>query len=211
MQRILFTCLVLFFTGNVLAQTENKDSIRLVQFSGVVVSSDSLRPLPFVNVYDHVSRRGTTSDYFGYFSFVAEKGDTIVFSSVGYKRSHFVIPDTLTTDRYSMIHLLKEDTIELEQKIIYPWPSKEQFAEAFVNTDIPDDALRRAQANLSNENMALIAERLPPSGSLNYKWDQQQRQTQLYYNGQAPPLNFLNPVAWAKFVDAWRKGKFKKQ
>lgn len=207
---IVFLLLQLGLTVN--AQKEKKeDSLRLVQFSGVIVSSDSLRPLPFVNVYDHISRRGTTSDYFGYFSFVAEKGDTVMFSSVGYKRSSFVIPDTLTSDRYSMIHLMQEDTIQLATKNVYPWPSREQFAEAFVNTDIPSDALYRAQQNLSNEQLALIAERMPVSGSTTYKWDQQQRQTQLYYNGQAPPINFLNPIAWARFVDAWRKGKFKKQ
>lgn len=193
------------------ASAQEQDSLRLVQFSGVVVTSDSLWPLSFANVYENSSRRGTTSDFFGYFSFVAQKGDTIAFSSVGFKRSYYVIPDTLTASRYSMIHMMKEDTIMLKEKIVYPWPSREQFAQAFVNLDLEDDALRRAQQNMSPEKMAFLAENMPTSSSLSYKWAQQERQTQLYYNGQAPPLNFLNPVAWAKFVDAWRKGKFKKQ
>lgn len=202
---------VLLATSNVYAQNDRadkSDSLKLVQFSGVVVASDSLRPLPFVNVYDKKSMRGTTSDYYGYFSFVAQKGDTIAFSSVGYRNSFYVIPDTLEASRYSMIHMMKKDTIQLKEKIVYPWPSREQFADAFVNADIPNSDLKRARSRMSAENMSRIAEGLPVSGSLNYKWQLQQRQTRLYYNGQAPPLNFLNPFAWADFVDSWRDGEF---
>ena len=58
----------------------------LIQFSGVVVSQDSLQPVPYCSIIDKKTKRGTTSDYFGYFSFVASKGDTINFSCIGYKK-----------------------------------------------------------------------------------------------------------------------------
>ena len=48
------------------------------------------------------------------------------------------------------------DTILLKQAEIYPWPSKEQFAEAFVNTELPNDDYKRAQANLGNAD-SLVA------------------------------------------------------
>jgi len=29
------------------------------------------------------------------------------------------------------------------------------------------------------------------------------------YAGQAPPMNIFNPAAWAKFIEAWKRGDFK--
>jgi hypothetical protein len=39
----------------------------------------------------------------------------------------------------------------------------------------------------------------------------QTRANQLYYYKQAPPQNFLSPVAWMQFFDAWKRGDFKKK
>jgi hypothetical protein len=124
-----------------------------IQFSGVVIAEDSLQPVPYCSIIDKQTKRGTISDYFGYFSFVAKKGDTIIFSSIGYKKSSFSIPDTLTTNKYSLIHIMYQDTIMLNTVVIYPWPSKEQFAKAFVETEIPNDDYKRAMNNLKEKNL----------------------------------------------------------
>lgn len=219
MRKILFILLVILGCGPLGAQTlsENSDELEdslskdLIQFSGVIVTGDSLVAVPYVNVYDKISRRGTTSDYYGYFSFVAKKLDTIVFSSVGFKRSYFVIPDTLSTNRYSMIHMMLEDTIELAPQQIYPWPSKEDFADAFLNLNVNDDQIRRAKKKLTPEELAAVGREMPTDGSLNYKWQMQQYQSRLYYNGQAPPINLLNPLAWSEFIKAWRNGDLKRE
>lgn len=203
----------LFILSQVNAQ-KDRDSLYyagLIQFSGVVVSNDSVNPVPFAHIIDLNRRSGTVSDYFGYFSFVAQKGDTIRFSSVGYKTSYFYIPDSLTGDKYSLIHVMKVDTILLKEANIYPWPSKEQFADAFVNTKIPNDDYKRAEANLSDEKMAAYAEQMPMDGQMNFNWQMQQVQSKLYYAGQYPPNNLLNPIAWAKFIKAWKNGDFKKK
>ncbi len=44
----------------------------LIQFSGVVVEGESLKPISYTSVLIRNSKRGTISDYFGYFSFVAQ-------------------------------------------------------------------------------------------------------------------------------------------
>ena len=179
------------------------------QFSGVVVSQDSLKPVPYCSIIDKATKRGTTSDYFGYFSFVANKGDTIEFSSIGYKKSSFIIPDTLSTDKYSLIQVMFQDTILLKTAVVYPWPSKEQFAKAFVETEIPNDDYKRAMKNLSRSQLNERMKFTPMDGGLNFKWQQQQIQSKLYYAGQYPPNNLLNPIAWAKFIEAWKRGDFK--
>lgn len=183
----------------------------IIQFSGVVVSGDSLEPVPYCTVIDKSTKRGTVSDYFGYFSFVAHKGDSIHFSSVGFKTSYYVIPDSLKNNKYSLIHVLSTDTIMLPVAVIYPWPSKEQFAEAFVNTEIPNDDYKRAVHNLQQAELKELADGIPMNGSMNYNYQMQQVQNKLYYAGQLPPNNLLNPVAWSKFIQSWKNGEFKRQ
>ena len=186
-----------------------KDS--LIQFSGIIVERDSLKPVSFTKIIITNSQRGTTSDYYGYFSFVAHISDTIEFSAVGFKKAIFIIPDTLSTNRYSLIQVLSVDTIMLKETIIYPWPTKEQFEQNFLTASIPDDDTEKAKKNLEREEMKIQYENMPMDGSMNFKASMQQQYSKLYYAGQYPPNNLLNPIAWAKFIKAWKNGDFKKQ
>lgn len=204
--------ILLLICGKGFSQSDSSFYSGLIQFSGVVVSTDSVNPIPFAHIIDISSRSGTTSDYFGYFSFVASIGDSVRFSSVGYKTCFFHIPDTLISgDNYSLIQIMEPDTILLKQADIYPWPSKEQFADAFVNTVIPNDDYKRAEANLNDKAMIAYAEQIPMNGQMNFNWQMKQVQSKLYYAGQYPPNNLLNPIAWAKFIKAWKDGDFKKK
>ncbi len=190
------------------AQTRNQD---LVQFSGVIVTADSIRPIPFAHIIVKNAYYGTISDYNGYFSFVAKKNDTIVFSAVGFKKESFVIPDTIRNNRYSMIQVMATDTIYLSETVIYPWPTREQFKEAFLNLEIPDDDLEIARKNLDKAEIRKRAELMDMDGSMNYKYYIDQKIYQLYYNGQTQPITILNPFAWAQFIKAWKEGKFKRK
>jgi hypothetical protein len=180
----------------------------LVQFSGIVVEGDSLKPIPYTSIIVRNSNRGTVSDYFGYFSFVAQKQDTIEFSGIGYKDAYFIIPDTLSTNKYSLIQVLASDTVSLKEAIVYPWPSKEQFKQAFLQLNAPDDDLARAEKNMVREDMRERMTGMAMDASLNYKYSMQQYQSKLYYAGQLPPNNLLNPIAWSKFIKAWKNGEY---
>lgn len=181
----------------------------LIQFSGIIVEADSLHPVPFTKIIIKNSNRGTLADYYGYFSFVAQKKDTIIFSAIGYKRSQYVIPDTLAGNKYSLIQVLRYDTITLATAVIYPWPTADEFKKVFLNTRVPDDDLERAKKNLDREEMKGKYETMAMDGSMNYKATMQQYQSRLYWAGQYPPNNLLNPFAWAQFVKMWREGKLK--
>lgn len=198
-----------FFSGICLAQKKEAANNDLIQFSGVVVEGDSLRPVPYTSIMIKNSYRGTVSDYFGYFSFVAQKKDTIEFSAIGFREAVFVIPDTLTTKTYSLIQVLATDTVYLNTAVVYPWPSKEQFKQAFLQLNIPDDDLARAQKNMERSDMKERMVGLSADGSMNHKYAMQQAQSRLYYAGQLPPNNLLNPIAWSKFIKAWKNGDFK--
>lgn len=125
---------------------------RILQFSGLVMTSDSLRAIPLVNIYSKTSGTGTFTDWKGFFSLVAREGDTIIFSAIGFETAEAVIPDSLPEDRYSMVQLMTGDTIFLAETVIFPWPSREDFRETFLYADIPADQYEIAAKNLKGKN-----------------------------------------------------------
>jgi len=182
----------------------------IYQLSGFV-KSELQEGLPFVHIIIKNKRRGTISDFQGFFSLVVEKNDTLIFSSIGYKKTSFYVGDTVSYHDYFITKILESDTITLNEMVIFPWNTYEQFKEAFLKLDAPKDDIDRAI-----KNFALIEEQLKKypadsDPSLNYKYFMQQTYNQLYYTGQLPPNNLLNPIAWAQFFSALRNGDFKRK
>jgi hypothetical protein len=99
----------------------------------------------------------------------------------------------------------------LPTTVIYPWPTKEQIYEYFLKAPVPDDDLERARKNLAQETIVDMALTVPMDATMNYRNTMNQYNTRLYNAGQIPMNNLLNPIAWAKFVQAWKKGEFKKK
>jgi len=183
---------------------------RVVQFSGLVLTSDSLAPIPFTNIWIRNTRRGTISDFNGFFTITLRERDTLKITAVGFRDVVYVVPDTLSSSRYSTIQLMTRDTIYLPETIIYPWPTKEQFRYAFLNTKIPDDDFDRAMRNLERAEMRERFKHMPMDGYSNFRYAQAQWGDRLYYAGQRPPMRIFDPFAWAQFIQAWREGKFKR-
>lgn len=201
---------ILFLLPTILFAQQQKKEV--VQLTGVVVSNDSLKPVPFTSILIKNTHKGTISDYYGYFSLVAETGDTIRFSSISYKSVDFVIPNNLTNGKYSLIQKMEVDTILLKEVVIRPWPSREQFREAFLNLRVPDDDLERAKKNLERQALKEKMENGDIGDSQSaYSTHMQQHNSKLYYAGQTPPIQLLNPLAWAEFIKAWKRGDFKKK
>ena len=209
----LNTCIlivVLLLGINLFAQHQEKSTL-LVQLSGVVVDEGDASQIPFTTVYDRNKKHGVVSDYYGYFSLVVSPGDTLIFSSFTFQTNAYVVPDTLTGNRYTILHLMQKDTVELPEVVVYPWPSREDFARAFVEMEPYDDALKRAQRELSGESLAFVAARLDNDASLAFGALANQRYTKLYNLNQLPANNLLNPAAWSKLIQDWKAGKLSKQ
>ena len=202
----------LLFIGS-FARVFAQQSEQVIQFTGVVTAEErgELIPVPYANVYMKNKSRGTYSDIKGYFSFVATKGEKVVFSSIGYKTVEITIPDTLTDTRYSVVQLLSKDNVNLPATIIYPWPSREHFKIEFLAMNVHDELQHRAMENLADREMRRIRKDLPADGKETTKLYLQEKANQSYYYGQLRPMNIFNPLAWAKFVQAWKNGDFKKK
>lgn len=208
---IFVIALLISLTGNAQTDRYTQPDSMMIQLSGVVVAEDNLEALPYCTIFDKTVRRGVISDFYGFFSFVVFPGDTLYFSYFGYKSSSYIVPDTLTENRYSIIHMMQKDTLNLPAVDVYPWPSREDFARYFIDMEPYDDAIRRAQRELSGESLAFVAARLEGDASLAYGISQNQYYTKLYTQGQLPGNNLLNPYAWAKLVKDWKDGKLKRQ
>lgn len=184
---------------------------QLIQLSGVVVSEDSIREMPYASVYDLSVKRGTIADVYGFFSMVVQKGDTIAFRYLGHKTGFYVVPDTLSDSRYSIIHMLSVDTIDLPEVVIYPWPSREAFAQAFIEMNPYDDDMLRAQKLLSGQSLATLGNQVSNDASISYGNTVNMQNTRIYTMGQSPVNNLMNPFAWASFLQKWRSGELKRQ
>lgn len=190
------------------AQDSNPEH-KLIQLSGIVVSGDSLSAVPFTSVMIKGTNRGTICDFYGFFSLVARENDTLEFSSIGYNGGEFVVPDTLSHNRYSIIQLIHQDTLELAEVQVYPWPSREQFKDAFLSLNAPQDDYDRAFENMTNEDIRLAVQGVPMSARENSQYDVQREYTKLYRIGNINQTTLMNPLAWAQFIQAWKRGDFK--
>ncbi|NPD44793.1 MULTISPECIES: carboxypeptidase-like regulatory domain-containing protein [unclassified Lentimicrobium] len=194
-----------------LSQAQDRDK---VLFSGVIVENDSLKPVSYANIIIVNKNLGTMSTIEGYFAFYAQEQDTIRFSALGFEPSFYIIPEMVETERYSIIQVLGRDTLELAETIIYPWPANERdFKESFIHDEIEDDEVVQAKKNLQISAIQQPKEVIFHETSAAYNFDEDMKRVsyEMYYNGQSPPLTVLDPIAWYKFVKAWRRGDFKKK
>ena len=139
------TCLMLF--GLVLGlegraqDTSPTQPTGVVQVSGLVVTGDSLSPLPYCTVFRARDRRGTMTDVRGFFSLPALEGDTFEFSSVGYVTQQAVIPGGSEMGRINLVQPMGRDTVNMTDAFVYPWPTKERFKNEFLALGLPNAGL----------------------------------------------------------------------
>ncbi len=208
MKKLLLYLILLAAPCAVHAQFDKlRDSV--VQFYGVVMTSDSLKAIPAVSVVVKGRNQGTYSSDQGVFSIVVLKGDVIEFSSVGYKTIDMTVSDTLKGNQQSVIVLMVTDAKYLPATIIKPRPTREQFERDFVNTTVPDDDIEIARQNNSAAKRAILSRGLPANAGEAASTYLRQGAQRYYYQGQAPPQNILNPLAWADFIQAWKRGDFR--
>lgn len=192
------------------AQFESfKDSV--VQLYGVVMTADSLRGLPGVTVKLRNQNRGTYTNEQGVFSIVVLKGDIIDFTYVGFKAKEVIIPANIEGNSFSVIQLMVVDTVYLPATIIKARPRREQFEREFVTADVPADKIEVARQNTRTAQSRILQQSLPRDGGENSRNVQRQYAQSQYYNGQFRPQNIFNPVAWNEFIQAWKRGDFKKK
>jgi hypothetical protein len=96
--------------------------------------SGSSTPVYNVSVVDLNTFKGTVSDVYGSFQLKVNAGDTIRFTSIGYKTIKYQIPDTISTASFRILVSMVEDTVLLREAIVVPWPqNRTMLKEAMLN------------------------------------------------------------------------------
>lgn len=194
------------FCNATFAQDEKPDAI---QFTGVVADRDTVSGIMGAHVYVPKRGWGTTTNYYGYFSFPVLEGDSVVISAVGFQKTSVIIP-TLEEDSYTIIIAMKGDTTYLPGLEITPFPTEEMFKEAVLAYRPPNEGdLNNMAQNLDPMTLMEMARVTPMDGSQNHRYFTQQQA--VYWNdAYGPRYNpLLNPFAWAEFFKSLKRKKSK--
>ena len=202
------SALILFLSPLYSQDTTTMKKGELVQLTGRLLD-ELLQPLPYAHILVLNNYRGTITDRDGKFSFVTRVHDSIMFSSLGYKREIIVIPDTLKEPYLSMDIVLLQDTFMIDEVVIYPWKSYEEFKRAFLNLELPNDDMDNARKNIALLKTQIILDETPNArANFNKILEDQYRQT--FNQGTYPSYQLFNVFAWAEFFKALKRGEFKK-
>jgi len=186
----------------------------VIQFSGIIVTEDlngDILPLPYTNVSIMGTSRGTVSEIDGFFSLVAETGDTIVFSRVGFETIKKAIPDTLSNSFYSWYQVMSKGNVLLPEAVIKPWPSRENYKVEFLAINVDNEMRQLAQANLAQKVIDELIYTIPTDGTESYNWLVREQFQEYRTAGQYKPQQIFNPAAWAEFIKAWKRGDYKRK
>jgi hypothetical protein len=175
---------------------------RVVQFTGIVASGDSLLGVPGATVYVPKAGRGTTTNAYGYFSLPVLAGDSVVVRSLGYRNQTIVVPDDYQRQSFSVIISLKEDPTVLPEVRVFPYATEKEFKRAFLALRMPNERGSAAAENLNEDLMRRIF-----NSQQQYDLD---RRMGVAPNPQSNnPL--LNPFSWLQLVKQVKNGEFKKK
>lgn len=188
-----------------------KDDRPLVQFSGFALSADSMMGIPFVHLGIKGTSRAGTARADGFFSFAVAEGDTLIFTSIGYHPAIYVVPSNNKDNKLSIIQPMNRQEYSTATVYIYPWGDRPNFPHAFINTKIPKGLQEIAEENTNRQLLAALGESMPIDGGEATSRYMQMQAAKAYYYGQQAPQNIFNPLAWADFIKAIKRGDFKKK
>jgi hypothetical protein len=197
---------VLVWVDFLQAQGEN----RVIIFSGFVVDGSNSEPIPGVHLYIPKAGRGAATNAEGFFAIGVVPGDSVVVSSIGFKKHFYRVPSD-KSDNYSVVIELVEDVTMLPIIEVFPYPTEEMFKEAILATRLPDEERREAlKENLDQITLTRIAMTMPMDASMNFRYSAMQDAIRLGNRTSLPTLQLLNPFAWARFIQSVKRGDFKK-
>lgn len=203
MLRYFFLYALLFGFTAVYAQHSSKN---VVQFSGVIYDADSNSVVPYVNIKIKNGNKSYNANYKGYFSFVCHEDDSLLFSSVGYKKVTIVIPSQLKERKFTAIIKLKSENIMLPMVRVFPWASTDEFKKDFLTMKFADDDLEIARRNLSSESLRTLVASLPRDGSENNGLSFMNNHNALIQKTGVQVNPLLNPLAWGALINQISEG-----
>ena len=204
LNKIIYTLLLLVVTIKPIA-SQIIELEHFIQVDGLVFDKTG-SPIPNVNIVSFNLVHGTVSESSGVYSITSTPGDTLVFSAIGFKKALMKVPTDLAIDRLTVDVMLEDDTIRIDDVVILPWKTYEEFKQAVI-----DYKVNSPETDNLNINIALIRRSLQNSTTTispeaGYRYAMQQNFNTLTTKNQYPVNNLLNPFAWSKFIQGVKGG-----
>ncbi len=210
LKRVYLLALLVTMCGVMLiSDCQGQNKKRIIQLSGIVLGEDSVSGLPGVHVYVPKAGRGTSTQPNGFFSMPVLVGDSVVISSVGYVRRHYIVPESPDEFMTIIIEMATDNTF-LRDVVIMPFPTEEVFKQAVLALNVPLNETGIDKRNLNAELMALMMQNTPMDGNLNYRYYMNQVNQSISDRSQARVNPFLNPFNWARFFRDLKQNKKRK-
>lgn len=195
---VVVASLLLFATEITYSQDKS------INISGIIMDADSLQAVPYVNIRLKDTFFGTVADNQGNFNFTASAGDTLRFSSIGYYDAYFIMSNQLMKgNTYTLIQLMRRETILLEEIVVFPFPEYEQLLRSFIEAE-PDRDLESLKEDAINRVNKISRE----------EYERNKNYYNVYHNNQlynmtgiVPLNNFLNPINWSNFIEDLKSKK----
>jgi len=187
-----------------------QDSSRVVQLSGQIVDEKGNVPL-YTNIAVKGTSRGTVCRIDGFYSLPVRVGEQIIYSRIGYEDQEYTVPMEVPGTFVTHDVTLQKDTLFLPEAFIRPWPDRDFFEIEFLALEVDNYLEDIAYENLSPEKLEVLLQTLPVDGGEVAKLELQRTAQQYYSIGQFKPQNIFNPLSWKKFIDAIRRGDYKKK
>jgi hypothetical protein len=211
----LILILAILVSAVISSEVKAQGQVKSIMFTGRVVGVKGTQTLGKAYILIPRAGRGTLADEGGYFALPVFPGDSIVFSYLGYQKQYHIIPRRHMEESYSAIILMKEDVKTLAEVKVYPYATEEEFKKAFVAMKLPDEFERaNLEQNTRQELLMQMAAVTPLSAAGNYRnfMDQQIFGRENAANRSfTTAIPFLNPFAWAKFINSVKNGDLKKK
>ena len=132
MKRLIVIILLLSCCGTAIAQSGTGKKHDRINYYGIVVASDSLRPIRNTHVISKMAHCGTVTNLNGRFIIPAKSIDTLWVSCIGYSRRLIAIDSTLAEGRDTLFIRLRSDTITLREVTVWPFNNYETFKEMLI-------------------------------------------------------------------------------
>lgn len=127
----------------VLGYAQNADEFNNLTISGKLIDVYTGDFLPFAHIYNRSQKNGTISDYYGFFKLALNEHDTLRISFVGYKTLIITNINNYKTGNEYLEFQLTPEIYTLDEVIINPLGSYEQFKWKVVNLDLPESQQER--------------------------------------------------------------------
>ncbi len=212
MRQIIHTILtIIAVAGLATVSFAQNNNDRLVQVTGVVRMQDTSDVIPYMGIYVKNSNSGTLSSENGLFSLLAYKGDTLVFSRVGFKSRELVIPSNWDKNFYTTTQYFIQDTFVLNDFVVRPYMTSDEFDYAMRYKEYDPDLNAAIKENTSRDVITMMLRNMPSGSGDGAAFLQRQQSYQNSYYGQQAPIGLFNPFKWADFYKSVQRGDYRKK